>query len=186
MTDRSRRAQLRETTAQAHASLDRMVGSFDSSASYKTYLRGISAFRDAVERKLMSTPWPPHCRTWHAELFSDLIAQDLKSLDVQPQIEVEAPDVEQSAEALLGMLYVLEGSALGARVLYKRAQQLGFDADFGARHLAVQSRRSDRWPAFLTLLENADDIDMERVADASRATFKAAEQAFRQASHEPA
>ncbi|WP_082546734.1 biliverdin-producing heme oxygenase [Rhizobium sp. Root483D2] len=186
MPDRSRRAQLRETTSQAHASLDRMVGSFDSADSYKSYLRGICAFREAVERKLTSTGWPPHCDGWSPELFSDLIAQDLQNLGVNPQPMVEEPDVEQSPEALLGMLYVLEGSALGARVLYKRAQTLGFDADFGARHLAVQSRRSDRWPAFLALLENADDIDMDRVADASRATFKAAEQAFRQASHEPA
>ena len=186
MPERSRRAQLRESTSQAHASLDRMVGSFDSLDAYRQYLRGISTFREAVERKLVSTVWPQQCDGWQAELFSNLIADDLRDLNVKPQLPVDAPDLEESPEVLLGMLYVLEGSALGARVLYKRAQQLGFDADFGARHLAVQSRRSDRWPAFLAVLENADSIDMERVANASRATFQTAEQAFRQASHEQA
>lgn len=185
MPDRSRRAQLRETTSQAHASLDRMVGSFDSFATYRTYLRGISAFRETVEGRLASTVWPEQCDSWRAEMFSGLIADDLRDLGVMPQPSVDAPDLEQSPEALLGMLYVLEGSALGARVLYQRARRLGFSADFGARHLAAQSRRSDRWPAFLALLENAGAIDMERVANASRATFKTAEQAFRQASHEP-
>jgi heme oxygenase len=186
MPDRSRRTQLRETTSQAHASLDSMVGSFDSPDTYRTYLRGISAFRKAVEGKLASIVGPEHGDRWDAEMFSDLITQDLRDLNVAPQPPVDAPDLEMSPEVLLGMLYVLEGSALGARVLYKRAQSLGFDAEFGARHLAVQSRRSDRWPAFLATLENADAIDMEQVANASRATFKTAEQAFRQASHEPA
>lgn len=186
MPDRSRRAQLRESTSQAHASLDRMVGSFDSPDAYKNYLRGISTFREAVERKVALTTWPQQCAGWHAELFSDLIADDLRDLEVTSQSSVDEPNLEPSPEALLGMLYVLEGSALGSRVLYKRAQELGFDADFGARHLAVQSRRSDRWPAFLALLESADAIDMELVANASRATFKTAEQAFYQASHEPA
>jgi heme oxygenase len=186
MPERSRRAQLRESTLQAHASLDRMVGSFDNPGAYRNYLRGISTFREAVERKLVSTVWPERCDGWHAEMFSGLIADDLRDLDVTPQPSLDAPDLERSPEALLGLLYVLEGSALGSRVLYKRAQQLGFSADFGARHLAVQSRRSDRWPAFLALLENADAIDMERVATASRVTFETAEQAFRQASHEPA
>ncbi|WP_426240572.1 biliverdin-producing heme oxygenase [Pararhizobium sp. DWP1-1-3] len=186
MPERSRRAQLRESTLQAHASLDRLVGSFDSPDAYKNYLRGISTFRDAVERKLVSTVWPQQCGAWHAEMFSGLIAVDLNDLDVTPQPSMDAPDLGRSPEVLFGMLYVLEGSALGARVLYKRAKQLGFDEDFGARHLAVQSRRSDRWPDFLVLLENADALDMERVAHASRATFQTAERAFRQASHEPA
>lgn len=186
MSDRSRRAHLRASTFEAHASLDRMVGSFDSPLAYRDYLRGISAFRSAIESRLTATAWPEEFAGWQAEMFADLIAEDLRDLDVAPQPPVDAPVLDQSPEALLGMLYVLEGSALGSRVLYKRAQQLGFGADFGARHLAVQSRRSDRWPAFLALLENAGSIDMDQVTIASRATFKTAEQAFRQASHEPA
>lgn len=186
MPDRSHRAHLRESTSEAHASLDRMVGSFESIESYRNYLRGISAFRAAVERKLAAAMLHRKFAGWHAEMFSELIEDDLRDLDVMPPAPVNAPELEQSTEAVLGMLYVLEGSALGARILYKRAQLLGFDADFGARHLAVQSRRSDRWPVFLSLLENTREIDMERVASASRATFQTAEQAFRQAFHEPA
>ena len=186
MPDRSRRTLLRESTSEAHASLDRMVGSFDSPASYGRYLQGIATFRDAVERKLGSTAWPSPFSGWRAEMFSGLIADDLRDLDVTPQAPLDPPEIESGPEEFLGMLYVLEGSALGSRVLYKRAQALGFDADFGARHLAVQSRRSDRWQDFLALLENAEAIDMDRVASASRVTFEKAEQAFRQVSHEPA
>lgn len=186
MPDRSRRIRLRETTSEAHASLDRLVGSFDSRQSYGVYLRGISAFRAAMERKLSSVVWPSGLAVWPLELFSDLIAADLEDLDIPAQPAISPPDLPAQADEMLGMIYVLEGSALGARLLYKRAQLLGFDADFGARHLALQSRRSDRWSDFLALLESADAVDMDRVASASCATFLTAETAFRRVSHEPA
>lgn len=186
MPDRSRRTQLRESTSEAHASLDRLVGSFDSLDSYRRYLRGMSAFRQAVERQLASTSAPEQLTEWRAEMFSGLIADDLQDLAAAPIMPLDVPDAAGDTAELLGILYVLEGSALGSRVLYKRAQSLGLGAEFGARHLAVQSRRSDRWPAFLNLLETAEGIDMERVAQASQATFQAAERAFRQVSHEPA
>lgn len=186
MPDRSRRTHLRESTSEAHASLDRMIGSFDSPAAYRDYLRGISAFRSVVEGTLAAMARPEQFAGWQAETVSGLIAKDLHDLDLTPPQPVRAPELDESPEAFLGMLYVLEGSALGARVLCKRAQGLGFNAGFGARHLAVQSRRSERWPSFLALLESAAGIDMERVARASCATFQTAEQAFRQACHEPA
>lgn len=186
MPDLSRRTQLRESTSEAHAALDRLVGSFDSLESYRRYLRGMSAFRQAVECQLASASAQAPLAEWSAERFSGLIADDLQDLAAAPVMPLEVPKAAGDAAERLGILYVLEGSALGSRVLYKRAQSLGLCAEFGARHLAVQSRRSDRWPAFLALLEKTEGIDMQRVAQASRATFQAAERAFRQVSHEPA
>ena len=79
----------------------------------------------------------------------------------------------------MGMVYVLEGSGLGARVLFKRAEALGLTRDFGARHLAAQVASPDSWREFLAVLEHAEPLDMARVADASMLTFEHAERAFK-------
>ena len=68
-------------------------------------------------------------------------------------------------------------SALGSRLLYRRAEALGMTASFGARHLAVQSAPSDQWRSFLTLLE-AKPLDIELVAQSAGATFRAAKKAL--------
>lgn len=183
MHDRSRRVFLRESTADAHAALDDMIGAFDSLSSYKTYLRGISAFRIPVETMLAGRTWPADLAFWSKQTFGGLIRADLADLDLPADEEVPMPDIGAAREDMLGMLYVLEGSALGARLLYRRAQALGLRADFGARHLAAQGEKSDRWPRFLHLLESADAIEIDRVAATSRATFTVAETAFRRASH---
>jgi heme oxygenase len=187
MNDRSRRAFLRETTADAHASLDRMIGAFDSLDSYKTYLRGMCAFRLPVESMLSSKAWPSDLAAWSQQAFGTLILADLADLGMSPDEAmtdaVMPPGPAGSREDMLGMLYVLEGSALGARLLYRRAQALGLSADFGARHLAAQAEKSDRWARFLQILEQADPIEIDRVADASRAAFHVAETAFERAMH---
>lgn len=84
-------------------------------------------------------------------------------------------------EALMGTLYVLEGSILGSQVLLKRALQLGLSDTHGARHLALQSGGIDEWRRFLAVLEVAEPFDLERAATASLATFTAAERAFEEA-----
>ena len=160
-----------------------MIGAFDSLSSYKTYLRGMSAFRLPVETMLADRSWPEDLDLWSKRAFGALIRADLADLDIAADEAVPVPPIGAEREDMLGMLYVLEGSALGARLLYRRAQALGLRADFGARHLAAQAEKSDRWPRFLHLLESIDAIEIDRVANASRATFTVAETAFRRASH---
>lgn len=186
MPERSRRALLRESTSEAHAALDTMIGPFDTLQSYRSYLVGMASFRRVVENRMSAADWPRALESWDFERFSPLIDEDLRDLRIEAPQMIETPMSPGSVEDFLGMLYVLEGSALGSRLLYKRAQALGYGADFGARHLAVQARPSGRWPAFLKLLEDVEAIDMDRVAAASRATFNIAEKAFRQEFHEPA
>ncbi len=186
MQDQSRRATLRARTSPAHEALDKMIGPFDSPASYRRYLQGMAAFRAAVEATLFMADWPAALSDWQNERLSPLIAQDLDDLDLAVPTFSAPSFGGLNTEDLLGMLYVLEGSALGARLLYKRAQALGYGETFGARHLAVQSRQSGRWGVFLKLLEDAPLIDIEKVAKASTQTFGIAEKAFERALHEHA
>jgi heme oxygenase len=79
---------------------------------------------------------------------------------------------------LLGTLYVLEGSSMGARVLLGNARRLGFSGLFGARHLEQQAAGLHNWRMFIALLEAAPDIDIQSLVDAANDAFSAAKNAF--------
>jgi heme oxygenase len=116
---------------------------------------------------------------WLPSVIADDILADMADLEMQlPQAPCSSGLDIDAHSSLLGTLYVLEGSALGARVLYQRAQALGLTAQFGARHLARQASRIEDWRAFLDILEAADSFDIERAADASLAAFAIAADAF--------
>ena len=171
-----RRWLLRERTAEAHAAVDAAIGSFSDRASYARYLQQIYVFRMPIERALDALAWPPELGAWRAKAVGAFIEADLRDLTLTvPQIE--ATDLEMKGDGLLGVLYVLEGSSLGSRLLYRRAEALGFSASYGARHLAHASG-PDSWRDFLGLLETQHDLDLDEATAASLATFRAAEAAF--------
>lgn len=174
MSDRSRRAILREKTSKAHESLDTSIGAFDSLDAYAIYLKGVAAFRIPLET---ATDDAGSLCAWEHQSIADLIRLDLQDLCLTPAAPTAIP-TPAGRDALLGALYVMEGSALGARLLYKRAQSLGLSDVFGARHLAAQAAKSDRWQTFLALLETTDLVEIDTVAQSSDATFAAAQRAF--------
>lgn len=167
----TRRFVLRERTTDAHASLDATVGPLSDADTYARYLRGLHAFRVPAERALATARWSP------APLAA-LLAADMADLGVAPRADEVALAVPQDASGELGLAYVLEGSALGARLLHRQALALGLDADRGARHLAEQTRDLDGWRNFLAELEAAEPFDLDRAVAAAAAGFAAAEQAF--------
>ena len=91
------------------------------------------------------------------ETHLEWIASALSDLGV-PLPALDACDLDLDGDALYGVLYVLEGSALGSRVLFERAQALGLSATHGARHLA-QASAIDSWRNFLTHLETGADLE---------------------------
>lgn len=76
----------------------------------------------------------------------------------------------------LGVLYVLEGSSLGAKLLRRDADKLGFDAHFGARHLAKQDSAS--WKDFVARLDQCTAEDLASATEAAHATFAMATKAM--------
>lgn len=174
MQNNDRRWTLRARTAEAHHALDVLIGEFDTDASYRRYLMGMAAFRMAVEPSLSGVSFPAGYQPTAvaAETLADLA--DL-GLPAPPPARFQ-PGL--SFDAALGVLYVLEGSVLGAQLLVKRAAALGFDANCGARHLARQVASLDGWRDYLKLLDAAEPLDMEACAAAALATFDAALDAF--------
>lgn len=177
MPPSSRRFLLRERTSNHHAAVDAAVGSFQTLEHYRTYLQGILAFRQPLERSLMHATWPEPFGVWRPESLSPLIIADMNDLNVNVAQQHTKISDGLDLESLLGALYVLEGSSLGARILYSRAKELGLTDKFGARHLAGQAH-SGGFKKFLEVLDAAPNIDMNKVVEASRSAFNLAESAF--------
>lgn len=136
-------------TRDLHEDLDRHVGAFSDVGGYGLFLTGSHAFRAALEPVLSD-----HA-AWPVQPLADLIGRDLADLGQPCPPRLAAPDLSTPA-AQAAACYVLEGSALGARVLARRAAELGFDGNRGARHLAAQTGDRQRWPRFLAWLERID------------------------------
>lgn len=169
MTDGSLRRVLMIETRDLHDRLDQAIGVFDEPADYCAFLSGSYAFRAAIEPVLAD-------QGWQVQRLAPLIAQDLADLD-QPRPDVPAPPSLASPAAQAAACYVLEGSALGARLLARRAVDQGFTADHGARHLAAQTASPHRWRQFLAWLEGAD-LPVAQAASAARDVFGLALRAY--------
>lgn len=175
-----RRLGLKTSTAEAHQALDRMIGSFDTPVAYARYLDGMARFRLPVEAWLAAQPLPSGFEDWQPGLYGEELLGDLDDLDLA--IPTDLPPVTlPGGDGLIGLLYVLEGSALGARLLAKRAEALGFTDDRGARHLFAQARNFSNWRAFSAHMENVCGYDETAAAAWADTAFDYARNAFESA-----
>lgn len=173
------RSVLRHNTQNEHDRLDALIGNFSDLASYRSFLVGSFRFRKSIEATTAAIGF------WQADLLLDELAQDLDRLggDTIP-LPTAAMPADTRAEQL-GLLYVLEGSALGARLLVRRAETLGLSAAHGARHLTMQVRDPGRWRRFLDLLESQEDIDPALAVRGAQSCFSAALANFTEVHSEP-
>lgn len=182
MTSSSRRFLVRDRTSLSHAKVEATVGSFETLDAYRRYLAGTYIFRSSLNESMTGVSLPSQLSLWQwPDLLTDLMCRDMDDLDMpRPGLSCiqKMPAIGPDLESLLGTLYVIEGSSLGARVLYRRAQKLGLTELFGARHLAAQAQSGERWKRLLELLEAAPELDLDRTVEASEAMFFAVGQAF--------
>lgn len=157
---------LRVHTADSHGRLDRAVGLFDAIAPYKTYLQHTYAFRKGMEDELAAFS------TWPISNLIGLISDDLADLDVPPLPPASIENIELDDGHRIGMAYVLEGSGLGARILVRRAAELGLTATYGARHLAAQTDDPARWRSFLALLDTVPESQFDGVLAGAEQSFQ--------------
>ena len=180
MPSSSLRFRLRERTASRHAAVDEAVGAFKTQSDYRRYLAGLHAFRAPFEAAIAAGPLPADADDWEFAPLVPLIEADMADLGLLvpagSAVLGQVPPVATLEEAA-GRLYVLEGSALGARVLVVEARALGLDERFGARHLVAQSRGGAAFGTFAAWLDRAA-LDEDAVVTAAVSTFVAAERAF--------
>lgn len=173
MTHDGLRHALMTATRDLHQTLDSGIGAFATPADYRRYLQGSLAFRQAVEGELARAP----DHGWQALPLVPALRQDLADLGL-PEWPVPPAPALDGPSALAGAFYVLEGSAMGARLLVRRATELGLSQTHGARHLALQTEDRGRWPRFLAWLD-ASGADPGQAGAAARAVFDLALASYR-------
>lgn len=161
---------LRETTRPAHDQLDGLfAGGLRDQAGYVGYLSGMHTFLGAARDAL------PALHAALARIEDDLATAGIAAPACPSPVAI-------GDGALLGWRYVIDGSALGARILLRQAQALGHDAGRGARFLAAHAA-GDGWSA--TRRELAafppDDVAARAVCAAAAHAFAVAHAALRDA-----
>lgn len=169
-----RRQALREATEGLHRDLDGHIGRLVDHEAYERYINVMTAFRSVVEPPFEAALAQAGTNFIVPLLIAGDLRRDCRDLGLEPQLPGLALLSFAGHGAWLGAAYVLEGSALGARILYGDAQLLGFRRDYGARHLAKQVHAAGRWPAFLKALEAAEPFDQKAATAAAQQTFAAA------------
>jgi len=176
----SHRFALRDGTAKSHEQLDDSIAKFATLDLYRRYLAGQYLFRKCIEEHFTGgeKPLDETCN-WSPLTLLDAIRSDMVDLNVaEPtQGRSTAPLATPDKSSLLGSLYVIEGSNMGARMLYRDALALGLGAEYGASHLTLQSANKNRWPDFLALLEQSD-IDISVAITSANHLFSIAYNAF--------
>jgi len=109
-------------------------------------------FREPLEAALQAAD---SAHEWHPVEIAAALRSDLADLGraAEAGARIEVPEIEEKSFRW-GVLYVLEGSALGAVLLLKRAADLGLSGGMGARHLALQTYDRKRWPRFAERLDS--------------------------------
>ena len=148
-------SRLKTATAEQHASLDALMA--DGFADRLVYARYLQAMRCLVEA-LAPAPLEAESRQHWARWFDSrrlpgrIVRAEFAQVVVQA---LQAPVLP--ASGWMGANYVLEGSALGARVLLREAARLGErEPGIPLEFLRHHAERSDRWPRFLAALEALD------------------------------
>jgi heme oxygenase len=140
----SAHAILKVRTASDHAEVDAAFSRFDLAdrVSYQAFLQSHAAALPAIERVLAAEPLLP---PWRPR--TEALRRDLRALGAVFPDATSACVATRVAEKY-GLLYVLEGSRLGGRLLQARVGP-GFPADYlGATHLQGE------WHAFLEALDS--------------------------------
>lgn len=176
-----RRFALKRATNEAHDRVEAVVrsaGMFDTPEGFRRYLTATFEMRARYERLLDLNGAARVWADYPGRRIAGLVAQDI--VDLGGEVPSTLPDEEKtySAGELLGVMYVLEGSSLGARILVKSVAEMGFSAGFGARHLFTQAEDRGAWRSFIAAMDASPEGPCHETA---RATFDAFAAAYRKA-----
>jgi heme oxygenase len=145
------RHRLRSATADAHARLDAALGAFDlhSRAGYRAFLEANAAALLPLESALGVAGVQRMFPDWEQRMRSGAILADLAGVGGVAR-PLMAPRLDFAG--VLGTMYVLEGSRLGAKLLVKI---VGQSRDPGVSNATAYLRHGtgQLWPSFLVMLE---------------------------------
>jgi len=126
------------------------AGMFDNRERYAAYIGATRRAREPLEQALDQAGAEQLFAMWPRRKIASALRADIANLSGKAVVENNPPSapVPKNPAQMLGILYVLEGSALGARLLIRRAEAMGMSSTFGARHLASQTGHAERLGEF--------------------------------------
>jgi heme oxygenase len=137
------------------------------------FARGLdAALRDAR----LSQRWV----AWRLPERADWLAEDLRAIGCAPLPVASMPALRGDAQGAAA-LYVVEGAALGARVLLADARRLGHGRNAGAcfLHRHAEGEHGQRWPRFVRALDaDFSGSDPAALCAAANAAFAFADRCF--------
>ncbi len=160
--------------------------------AYVRALRGLHAFRARMHASLPALlgglPGIIDGATYVDDTGVSALAEDLAWFDARPKPPMRLPHSIFDGASALGALYVVEGSALGARVIGRAVQQsLGVAAGSGGSFFcgAAADAARQRWQAFCALLvgmePRLDGAAKKRVVAGAMGCFAALEASMAEA-----
>jgi heme oxygenase len=173
------RIRLREATAAAHKAVDLLAGSLrlTTLVDYRRFLEASAAalipLEAAVEYSGVNSvlkDWSARSRTGAIRIDLSRIGGHVRPLDISTRM---------SRDEMIGSLYVVEGSRLGARYLMRAVTSSPDPIVAGAIAYLSHGSGEALWPAFLSFLDREGSSVNESAAIASAtAAFNLFREAF--------
>jgi heme oxygenase len=164
---------LKDATAADHARLDDRLGAFDlhDLGGYRRFLEANAAALLPLEGALVAAGVRNILPEWDRHRRSRAILSDLAAIGGTPRLL--DPPVLNGRFAVLGTLYVLEGSRLGAAYLLRHVRRASDPRILGASTYLAHGAGQHLWRDFLVVLEShADELDnQEDVIEPARRAF---------------
>jgi heme oxygenase len=177
--NRSLRKRLREATADAHSSLDLVIGSLRLTTllDYGRFLEASAAALIPLEAAIENSGVNSVLSDWSARSRTGAILIDLSRIG--GNVRLLDISTRMSRDEMIGSLYVMEGSRLGAKYLL-RAVTISPDP-IVAGAIAYLSHGSGKalWPAFLSFLDSeGSSVDETAAIAGAKAAFDLFREAF--------
>ncbi|MGQ2908624.1 MAG: biliverdin-producing heme oxygenase [Aliihoeflea sp.] len=149
---------LREATRDLHHELDTAISQLDLGEpdDYAAFLRIHAAALLPLEVALEAGGVASRFAAWPRHRRSEALKADLRACGIGPEYSETLAPIE-STEAQMGVLYVLEGSRLGGRLLARQAA-----GQEGRNAFLLHGAGLPLWQDFLSQLERLPDEDATR------------------------
>jgi heme oxygenase len=147
------RAGLRVATADAHARLDALLSDLDlrERAAYRIFLEASAAALLPLEDALAAAGVARLFPDWNERRRGSALRDDLARVGGEARPLALAATLDR--DAVLGAMYVLEGSRLGGQILLRQAAASPDPVVAGATAYLRHGAGRHLWPSFLAALE---------------------------------
>jgi heme oxygenase len=166
------RTRLKHATADAHRQLDRSLMAFDlkTTTGYRRFLEASAGALLPLEAALLESGVDDIIQDWPSRSRTDAILKDLTQ--VEGRLHLMPAPAAFSRSALVGAVYVLEGSRLGARFLLKIVTRAADPVTGRATAYLSHGSEQQLWEQFLVLLAHeAPRLDEDEVIAGAHTAF---------------